>query len=93
MLKDGFQTLAGDTLYNLLARTWFVTTAAERTAKRVFWVATGPAKTPGFKCGGRRGGEIERDNQRSLPPWAWLEPAGQGELEPGKGSEWAPAPW
>lgn len=26
LLKGGFQTLAGDTLYNLLARTWFVTT-------------------------------------------------------------------
>lgn len=36
-LKEGFQTLAGDTPYNLLARTRFVATAAGRTAKRLLW--------------------------------------------------------
>lgn len=80
-MKEGFQTLTGDTFYNLLARTWFVTTLAARTAKRLFWVATCPAKTQEFKCHGRRGGNIFRDNERSLPPVVWLKPAGVGEPE------------
>lgn len=61
-LKEGFQKLTGDTVYNLLARTWFVTTLVTRTAKRLFWVATCLARTQGFKCHRKRGGSISRDS-------------------------------
>lgn len=74
--------------------TWFVTTLAARTAKRLFWAATYPAKTQGFKCHGRRGGKTPRDNQRSLAPSVWLElAAGGGTSGSGKPVEWSPAPW
>lgn len=94
VLKEGFQKLTGDTVYNLLARTWFLTTLATRTAKRLFWVATCPAKTQGFKCHRKRGGRISRDNQRPLPPSVWLEQLwGGGSGESGKAEEQTLAPW